>query len=169
MRMPRLTLVGMAALACAMPLSAAAAAPSYMGAWTLTGAVKAPWADPVHPLDPSEPSRLIGKAVVFKAGEIDGPRSIACQGARYAVKDYTADLLFQGAFGEMRLRDKRVDPAKIAASLGFTGPTIKTLETGCEIDFHFVNEATAEIGLNDHVYTLKKRTLSSRGGGGAHH
>jgi hypothetical protein len=44
-----------------------------------------------------------------------------------------------------------------SASLGFAGKSIKTLETGCEIDFHFVDDATAEIGLNDHVYTLKKQ------------
>jgi len=31
------------------------------------------------------------------------------------------------------------------------------LETGCEIEFHFVDAATAEIGLNDYVYTLKKQ------------
>ena len=45
----------------------------------------------------------------------------------------------------------------IAASLGFTSARIKTLETGCEIDVHFVDDATAEVGLNDYVYTLKKR------------
>ena len=31
------------------------------------------------------------------------------------------------------------------------------LETGCEIDFHFVDATTAEIGLNNFVYTLKKQ------------
>jgi hypothetical protein len=30
-------------------------------------------------------------------------------------------------------------------------------EPGCEIDFHFVDATSAEIGLNDHVYTLKKQ------------
>ena len=43
------------------------------------------------------------------------------------------------------------------ASLGFAGTCIRTLETGCEIEVHFVNDATAEIGLNNYVYTLKKR------------
>jgi hypothetical protein len=33
----------------------------------------------------------------------------------------------------------------------------KTLETGCEIDFHFVDAATGEIGLSNYVYTLKKQ------------
>jgi len=66
-------------------------------------------------------------------------------------------MLFQGAFEEMQSRNKSVDPDKLAASLGFTGKKIRTLETGCEIDFHFVDAATAEVGLNDYVYTLKKQ------------
>jgi hypothetical protein len=66
-------------------------------------------------------------------------------------------MIFQGAFEEMKSKDKSVDPNKIAASLGFTGNGIKTVETGCEIDFHFVNATTAEIGLNNTVYTLKKQ------------
>jgi hypothetical protein len=39
----------------------------------------------------------------------------------------------------------------------FAGHSIKTLETGCAIEFHFVDATTAEIGLNDTVYTLKKQ------------
>ncbi len=57
----------------------------------------------------------------------------------------------------MRSKDKSVDPDKLAAALGFKGASFKTLETGCEFDFHFVDEGTAEIGLNDYVYTLKKQ------------
>ena len=57
----------------------------------------------------------------------------------------------------MRSKNKSVDPNKLAASLGFSGNKIRTLETGCEIDFHFVDAATAEIGLNDYVYTLRKQ------------
>ena len=33
----------------------------------------------------------------------------------------------------------------------------RTLETGCEFDFPFVDETTAEVGLNEYVYTLKKQ------------
>ena len=66
-------------------------------------------------------------------------------------------MIFQGAFGEMQSSNKAADPNKIAASLGFSGTSIKTLETGCEIDFHFVDVTTAEIGLNNYVYTLKKQ------------
>ena len=31
------------------------------------------------------------------------------------------------------------------------------LETGCEFDFHFVDATTAETGLNNTVYTLRKQ------------
>lgn len=31
-----------------------------------------------------------------------------------------------------------------------------TLETGCGIDVHFADDATAEIGLNDYVCALKR-------------
>ena len=68
-------------------------------------------------------------------------------------------MLFQGAFGEMHERDKTVDPAKVAATVGFQGKSWKTLETGCaiELDFHFADPNTAAFGLNNHVYTLKKQ------------
>ena len=104
-----------------------------------------------------ERSRLIGKTIVFKAKEIAGPPPFACKGPQYSVTDVTAGLLFQGAFEEMQSKDNSVEPDKLATSLGFTGSRIKTLETGCEIDFHLVDAATAEVGLNDYVYTLKKR------------
>jgi hypothetical protein len=128
----------------------------YIGKWKLAGAVVAPWADPKQKPDSADQSRLIGKTIVFKAREIAGPPPFACKTPRYKESDYTPDMIFQGAFEQMQSKNKSVDPNKLAASLGFAGSHIKTLETGCEIDFHFVDAATAEIGLNDHVYTLKK-------------
>jgi len=137
--------------------SAAAAEPFYIGSWTFTGAVVAPWADPRRRPDDAERARLMGKMVVLKIGEISGPRPFACAKPQYKVTDYGPDMIFQGAFGEMQHADKKVDPQALAASLGFTGARIRTLETGCEIDVHFVDDATAEIGLNNYVYTLKRR------------
>lgn len=136
---------------------AVAADPFYVGSWTLTSAVVAPWADPHRKPDDAERARLIGKTVVLKTREISGPRPFACAKPQYKVTDYGPDMLFQGAFDEMQRADKKVDPKALAASLGFAGARIRTLETGCEIDVHFVDDATAEIGLNDYVYTLKKR------------
>jgi len=143
-------------VACAMQTPANAAEPFYIGTWKLSGAVIAPWADPKQKPDTAEPSRLLGKTVTFAVKAITGPKPLACAAPHYKVSDFTADMLFQGAFDDMQSRDKSIDPNKIAAALGFSGTAIKTLETGCEIDFHFVDGTTAEIGLNDMVYTLKK-------------
>jgi hypothetical protein len=137
--------------------AAEAAEATYLGQWKLAGAVVAPWADPKQKHDSAEQSRLIGKTIVFKAREITGPPPFACKTPHYKESEYAADMIFQGAFEEMQSKNKSVDPGKLAASLGFAGGKIKTLETGCEIDFHFVDAATAEIGLNDTVYTLKKQ------------
>ena len=135
-----------------------AAEPSYIGKWTFTGAVVAPWADAkVRKPDEKERARLLGKILAFDAKAIAGPQPFVCKGAHYAMKDYPADMLFQGAFDEMRSKDKSVDPGKLAAALGFKGASFKTLETGCEFDFHFIDERTAEVGLNDYVYTLTKQ------------
>lgn len=137
--------------------SAAAADPFYIGNWTFTTATVAPWADPGRRPDDTERARLMGKAVAFKARAISGPAPLACARPQYKLTDYGPDMIFQGAFDEMQRADKKVDPGALAASLGFTAVPIRTLETGCEIDVHFVDDTTAEIGLNNYVYTLKKR------------
>jgi hypothetical protein len=131
----------------------------YIGTWKIASAVIAPWADPLHKNDAAEMNGLVGKTVIFKPNEIVGPRQVTCKDPKYPVKDYPADMLFQGAFDEMRRRDKSVDPAKLAAKLGFKGSAWKTLETGCatELDFHFIDPATTTFGLNNYVYTLKKQ------------
>jgi hypothetical protein len=147
-----LTCIGLA-----MGALAKAADPRYLGNWKITGTAVAPWADPKQKPDSPERSRLLGKTIVFKPREIAGPPPFACKAPHYKESDFAADMIFQGAFGEMQSKNKSVDPDKLAASLGFTGKNIKTLETGCEIDFHFIDAATAEIGLNDYVYTLKKQ------------
>ncbi len=123
----------------------------------------APWADPARPLDPAEMKSLVGKTIVIKPREIVGPHALACTGPKYRIKEYPADWLFQGAFGEMHARDNSADPLKIAASLGFQGTAWRTLETGCgnELDYHFVDTTTAEFGLNDYVYKLKKETAKT--------
>ena len=129
----------------------------YLGTWTFVTARSAPWGFPARLPDSAEKAQLINKSIVFRLNEIAGPRPFACQEPQYRVSDFTAITMFHGVFEEMQKRDKSVDPEKLAASLGFTGSGIKTVETGCEIDFHFVDATTAEIGLNNMVYTLKKQ------------
>ncbi|HEV8014291.1 MAG TPA: hypothetical protein VGP48_02095 [Stellaceae bacterium] len=130
----------------------------YLGSWKFTSAVVAPWADPaVRQPDTTERDSLLGKMVAIKPEAITGPSDFNCKHPKYALKEYPPDFLFQGAFGEMHDQDHSVDPAKLAAALGFKGTSFTTLETGCEFDWHFVDHATVEIGLNDWVYTLKKQ------------
>jgi hypothetical protein len=139
---------------------APAADPFYLGTWKITSAVVAPWqVDRPYESDLAEMRTLVNKTVMIQAKAILGPRQVACKGPIYRVKDYPADMLFQGAFGEMHLRDKSAEPVKIAAKLGFRGSSWKTLETGCanELDFHFLDPATAAFGLNNYVYMLKKQ------------
>lgn len=102
----------------------------------------------------------LAPAAVAPWRRITGPRQLLCNEPRCRVRDYPADQLFQGQFGEMHPRDKTVDPAKIVASVGFSkGTSWKTVETGCatELDYHFVDKTTAAIGLNNFAYILKKR------------
>lgn len=149
--------LGFASVLVLMTTPLAQADTFYLGTWKLSSAVIAPWADPKRKPDEAEKTRLIGKSVVLAPKQISGPNPFACASPRYKVSDVGPDMLFQGAFDEMKASNKSVDPGKLAASLGFSGSRIKTLETGCEIDFHFVDATTAEIGLNDYVYTLKKQ------------
>jgi len=138
--------------------SASAADPFYLGTWKFAAAVVAPWATPAaRKPNRAERDSLIGKTVSIKPNEITGPRVFGCQRPHYALKQYPAADLFQGAFGEMRERDPAVDPGRLAARLGFKGNSITTLETGCEFDWHFVDQTTLKVGLNDWVYTLKKQ------------
>jgi hypothetical protein len=137
--------------------SARAADTSCLGAWKLLSAAVAPWSGPPTKPDSTEMNALIGKTVTLLPKEITGPKVFACKGPHYKLSDFTADMLFQGELGEMHDSDKSKDPQKLAAALGFTGTTFKTLETGCEIDWHFVDPSTVEIGLDNYVYTLKKQ------------
>jgi hypothetical protein len=149
--------IALAVLACACQTDAADQ--FYLGTWKITTAVVAPWADPATRQPATEMKSLVGKIVVIKTNEITGPHALACKGPKYKVVESPVEGLFQGEFDEMRRRDKSVDPAKLAAQVGFHGSKWKTLETGCgnELDFHFMNPGTAEVGLNDFVYTLKKQ------------
>ena len=153
-------LVIVATMAAALLPPLGAAEPFYLGTWKIASAVVAPWrTGPPYRDDSAEMKSLVGKTIVIGPTSIAGPRAAACQGPHYQMKDYPADMLFQGAFGEMHSRDKSADPAKIAASLGFRGSSWKTLETGCgnELDYHFLDPMTAAFGLNNYVYMLRKQ------------
>jgi hypothetical protein len=135
------------------------AASFWLGTWRIESAAVAPWAGPGRAPDASEMKSLVGKTVTFEAARIRGPRPLACPELKYVLIDSPPEALFQGMFEEMQSRDPSVQPAKVAEALGFKSPSVRTLETGCanELDFHFVDETTAMFGLNDYIYTLRRK------------
>lgn len=152
----RLSLAALLVLAMIAP----AADTFYLGSWKITSAVVAPWVKgKAYDDDTAEMKSLVGKTIVIKTGETTGPRIFVCKGPNYRVVDVSAEGLYQGGFEEMQRNDKSVDPRKLAAKLGFRGDKWKTLETGCanELDYHFVDETTAEFALNNYIYTIKKQ------------
>lgn len=136
----------------------------FLGRWKIESATVAPWADSARKPDEAEMKSLVGKTIAITPKAITGPKALACSGPRYELKDYPADMLFQGAFGEMHLRDKSADPAIIAAKVGFQGSTWKTVETGCgnELDYHFLDPTHAAFGLNNYIYFLRQLPTEPR-------
>ena len=148
----------LAAAALAMGALAARTADPWLGSWKITEAKVAPWAGKSRARSEVDLKELLNKTVTFRPREIAGPPMLACKGPIYKLNDFPADMLFQGAFGEMRLKDERINPAKVAGTLGFEGDTWQVLDTGCNgIDWHFIDANTLAIGINDYVYVLKKQ------------
>jgi hypothetical protein len=156
-RRPKI-LLALAIMVGGAPATNLLAQESYLGTWKVTTAVVAPWADKGRKPDQKEMRFLVGKTVTMKVNEITGPPAFACKEPNYQLSNFTADMLFQGAFGEMHDNDKSVDPYQLAATVGFQGASWTVLVTGCEneIDWHFVDEKTLAVGLNDYVYILKR-------------
>jgi hypothetical protein len=146
-------------LAVIFATAALAADPFYLGTWKIDSAVVGPWWNSAGTPDPSQSKTLVGRTMTISPAAILGPGILGCKGPRYKVVTIPPEGLFQGVFEEMLRADKSVDVAKLAATLGFTGKTSKSLQTGCanELDFHFVDANTAEFALNEFVYTLKKQ------------
>ena len=128
------------------------------GKWTITKADPAPWSDSAnYPPNKKEAPIFVGKPMSFEAKRIKGPNLLACAKPNYEMKDYTADMLFQGQLGEFEQRGgKKAEDT--ATALGFTARPIKTLETGCEggIDFHMSDANHAAFALNNVIYWLKR-------------
>jgi len=146
-----------ATLVAASDSPAGAQEPSYFGAWKFVSAVAAAWAPAPNKVDAAEAKTLVGKVVTLGPKAITGPKTFACKAPHYKLSDFSADMLFEGQFGEMHDADRSKDPLQLAHSVGFTGTSFETLETGCEIDWHFVDPRTAEIALDNFIYTLKKQ------------
>lgn len=124
---------------------------SFIGAWTIAKAERAPWASAGAGMRPGQDGKaLVGKAVIIEEARVTGPAPLACRNPDYEVKDYTPDMLFEGALTE---------PEKQAATLGFGQEPVPTLITGCpaRIEFHLKPAGTLLFRLDSVVYTLVRR------------
>ncbi|HET7065390.1 MAG TPA: hypothetical protein VFI49_14055 [Rudaea sp.] len=105
-------------------------------------------------LDAKEIKRLIGTTVEFKANAITGPAPLACKGPHYEIKQYDADMLFQGALAEYG--DPATTPDKLADKIGFSKRPVASLVTGCasEIEFHAIDGDHAVFALNNSLFRM---------------
>ncbi|MFN7933340.1 MAG: hypothetical protein U0R19_08445 [Bryobacteraceae bacterium] len=121
------------------------------------------WQDPENVASDERAEQLLYARITdIEQSTLSDPNEeglLACRNPRYVWKQYPADMLFQSMFGEMARRDPKVNPVRVAASLGFVGERSKTLETGCEhaIDFHFLNARNAAFALDNYIFRLKKQ------------
>jgi hypothetical protein len=140
---------------------AAAADAFYVGSFKIVSASIAPWVAPGTAVDDSEMHALIGKTITLAPASVDGPGGFPCASPQYEVLEGAADILFQGAFGEMSAKDPKIDPRKLADQVGLPGTTYRTVVTGCEyeVDLSFPagDDDHAAFGLNDFVYLLQRQ------------
>jgi hypothetical protein len=126
----------------------------FSGPWKIEKSEPAPWAKTADVLDSREIKRLAGATVEFKATSITGPKPLACKGPHYEIKQYDADMLFQGALAEYG--DPSTTPDKLADRIGFAKRPIASLVTGCasEIEFHAIDADHAVFALNNSIYRM---------------
>lgn len=129
---------------------------SFSGTWKIERSEAAPWAKTADMLDAKEIKRLVGASVVFNTKAITGPAPLACKGPHYEIKQYEADLLFQGALAEYG--DPATTPDKLADKIGFGKRPIASLVTGCasELEFHAIDADHAVFALNNSIYRMTR-------------
>jgi hypothetical protein len=131
---------------------------SFTGVWRIEKSEPAPWATTPDMLDAKEIKRLTGAIVEFKTNAITGPAPIACRGPHYEIKQYQADMLFQGALAEYG--DPATTPDKLADKIGFGKRPVASLVTGCasELEFHAIDGDHAMFALNNSLFRMTRAT-----------
>ena len=141
-----------------IPVDGVRAQDAFTGAWKIEKSEPAPWAKTADMLDAKEIKHLIGTTVDFKSSAITGPAPLACKGPHYEVKQYEADMLFQGALAEYG--DPSTTPDKMADKIGFGKRPIVSLVTACasEIEFHAIDGDHAVFALNNSLFRMSRAT-----------
>jgi len=147
-------------------LAHAADDPWYLGTWTITSAIHAPWEDPANPIIDADEATYLQNDVTFAADSLTGPGEFSCRNGdqlNYVTDTYGFDGLFEGGLG-IDPKDPTVpsDLAKAteaAHKLGFTATDVATLATGCsEVLLHQVTPDRMAFGLNDRVFYMDRKT-----------
>lgn len=136
---------------------------SLLGQWVITGAVVAPWADPLQRGGAEEERRLVGRTVTFGLHSVAGPSPLGCAHAVFRRHADTPDLLFEGGLAEPDAQGRLRNAAVLAKSLGMKTPTVMTIETSCsEVAYHQFARDTLVFGLNNRIYTLHPAAAATR-------
>jgi hypothetical protein len=158
--MRRISLVA-GALAWLAAAAGASAQDRFAGTWKIEKSEAAPWAKTAEMRDANEIKRLVGASVEFKANAIGGPAPLACRGPHYAIQQYAADMLFQGALAEYG--DPSTTPEKMATSIGFAKQPVPSLVTGCagDIEFHAIDADHLVFALNNSLYRMTRASAAA--------
>jgi hypothetical protein len=138
---------------CALP---AAAQEVFAGSWDVVKAEDAPWLAANRELKPHPEPALHRARVSFHAGRVVAPGWIGCNAAKYEMMSLGFNELFEGGLSDP---DHGLnDPKALALKLGFKNEPVTSMLTGCtELLFHLIDHDTAMFGLNNMIYTLKRR------------
>jgi hypothetical protein len=133
----------------ALPTAALAAGPfDYFGSWKIVSSQPAPWMPDAKPVA-SDVKHLAGKTFTISAKRITAARPVGCPDPVYEIRDWPAEMLFQGTL---------TDPESQARTLGYAPGTIRTLVTGCEgdVNLHFLDKDTALFALNNFLWRIER-------------
>ena len=145
-----------------MALPALADEAAFFGKWKISGAVKAPWEDPDHPMMTDDVELYSGKIVDISKGRMTGPDLVGCGATMLTVEALPYAGLFEGGLAS---NPKNAADAydiekarRLAGELGFTAEPVESLFHGCsEIILHRRDPQTLLFGLNNRIFTLKKQ------------
>ena len=134
----------------------------FAGSWKIEHSEPAPWVQTPDMTEAKEIKRLTGTVVEFKSDRIAGPEPLACKAPHYEIKQYQADMLFQGALAEMG--DPATNPDKLADKIGFGKRPIPSLVTGCasEIEFHALDGDHLVFALNNSLYRMVRASAAKK-------
>lgn len=121
------------------------------GTWKIESATVAPWWKGSEAPKSGFVKDLVGRSFSIKDGHVEGPGILACTSGRMAVKDVPAQGLFQGMLGEDEAKANRA-----AAGLGFQRGPWKTVDGGCDLEFHFSDTKSGAFGLDNYVFRFRK-------------